>query len=304
MTDRRTAHLRGILAAVPTPFAADGSVDEDGIQRVADRLIDAGIHGIVATGTTGEFTNLTDAEYLRVMEVYVTAAAGRVPVVAGVGAMTTPRAIELAQHAEKVGATAIMLVPPFYDPLDFDTLKVFLRSVAGSITIPIVYYNVPGATGVRLSAAQVAELGDIPGLDYLKDTSGDAVELAGLLAGYGDRIKAFNGWDTLTFFGIASGAEASVWGLASILPAQAVALWDALAVRKDLDAARELWKGLWKVSEFLESVNYAAAIKAGVALVGHPVGEPRLPILPLSDDDRARFAAVLAEVGALTGRSA
>ncbi|MDQ7909022.1 dihydrodipicolinate synthase family protein [Phytohabitans sp. ZYX-F-186] len=300
MTTRRSADLHGILAAVPTPFTADNVVNEDGIRAFAERLISAGIHGIVSTGTTGEFTTLTDAEYKQVIEAYVRAADGRVPVIAGVGAMSTGKAIELAQHAERVGASAVMLVPPFYDPLDFGTLKVFLREVAESIALPIVYYNVPGATGIRLSAAEVAELGDIPGIDYLKDTSGDAVALAGLLAGYGDRIKAFNGWDTLTFFGIASGAEASVWGLASVLPEQAVRLWDALAVRKDLDEARALWKDLWAVSDFLESVNYVAGIKGGLELVGHPVGDPRRPIQRLSDEDRARFTAVLKSAGAIS----
>lgn len=257
MTTRRTVDLRGILAAVTTPFTPDGAaVDIAAIDRQVERLVGAGIHGLVPTGTTGEFTTLSLDEHKRVTEAYVRAAAGRIPVISGVGALSTERAIELAQHAEHVGADAVMLVPPFYDPLSLDAVRAFLEAVAGSITLPIVYYNVPGATGVRLTAAQIAELGDIPGVDYLKDTSGDAVELAALLVAHRDRITAFNGWDTLTFFGIASGAQASVWGVAGIVPELAVALWDALAVRKDLDEARTLWTGLWAISDFLESVNY------------------------------------------------
>ncbi|MFB6611786.1 dihydrodipicolinate synthase family protein [Agromyces sp. NPDC056379] len=305
MNRRRTVELRGILAAVTTPFTADGAaVDEEEIARQVERLVGAGIHGLVPTGTTGEFPTLTDAEYKHVTEVYVQAAAGRIPVVSGIGAMSTEKAIELAQHAEAAGADAIMLVPPFYDPLSFDALKVFLRDVAESITLPIVYYNVPGATGIRLAAAQIAELGDIPGIDYLKDTSGDAVEFAALLAGYGDRITAFNGWDTLTYFGIASGAQASVWGLAGIVPELAVEFWDALAVRKDLDEARALWTHLWKLSDFLESVNYVAGVKAGLELVGHPVGPPRRPIQSLPANDRERLAHILEDAGVLTGQAA
>ena len=132
--------------------------------------------------------------------------------IAGVGALSTAAAIDLAQDTERLGADAVMLVPPFYDPLDFATLTTFLRAVAESISLPIVYYNVPGATGIRLNADQIAELGEIEGVDYLKDTSGDAVTLTDLLVNRTDKIKAFNGWDTLTFLGIASGAEASVWG--------------------------------------------------------------------------------------------
>jgi dihydrodipicolinate synthase/N-acetylneuraminate lyase len=301
MTTRKTAHLTGILAAVTTPFTADGSaLDEAALRTQVDRLVSAGIHGLVPTGTTGEFTTLTDTEYRRVIELYVESAAGRVPVVAGVGALSTQGAIELAQYAEEVGADAVMLVPPFYDPLSVDTLTAFLRDVAKAITIPIVYYNVPGATGITLTAEEIARLGDIEGIDYLKDTSGDAVALAELLAVRGDRIKAFNGWDTLTFFGITSGAEASVWGVAGIVPDLTVELWNALAIEKDLDRGRELWKGLWELSAFLESVNYVAGIKAALELIGHPAGPARLPIQPLPAADRERLASILEKVGAVS----
>ena len=222
---------------------------------------------------------------------------GRVPVVAGIGSLSTKGAIDLARHAERVGADAVMVVPPFYDPLDFPTLKAFLTAVAGSITLPIVYYNVPGATGIRLTVDEIAELGDIERVDYLKDTSGDAVALADLLASRGDRIKAFNGWDTLTFFGIASGAEAAVWGAAGIVPEQAVQLWETLAVKGDLARGRELWRQLWAISDFLESVNYVAGVKAGLELIGHPAGPARLPVQPLSAQERGRFADILRAAG-------
>jgi dihydrodipicolinate synthase/N-acetylneuraminate lyase len=176
-------------------------------------------------------------------------------------------------------------------------LKTFLRAVAESISLPIVYYNVPGATGIRLNADQIAELGEIDGVDYLKDTSGDAVTLTDLLVNRTDRIKAFNGWDTLTFIGIASGAEASVWGAAGVVPELAVRLWDTLAVKGDLAEAREQWRHLWAISDFLESVNYVAGVKAGLELIGHPAGPPRAPVQPLSGAQRATFAAILERAG-------
>jgi dihydrodipicolinate synthase/N-acetylneuraminate lyase len=163
----------------------------------------------------------------------------------------------------------------------------------------VVYYNVPGATGIQLAAGELAELGDIDGVDYIKNTSDDAVGLAELLVNHTDRIKAFNGWDTLTFFGIASGAEASVWGTAGVVPELAVEFWEALAEQKDLVRARELWKHLWAISDFLESVNYVAGIKAGLELIGQPVGPARLPILPLPAEERERFAAILQKAGVI-----
>ncbi|OFI39526.1 dihydrodipicolinate synthase family protein [Arthrobacter sp. SW1] len=297
---RTTVELRGILAAVTTPFTADASaVDEATLRSQVERLVAAGIHGLVPTGTTGEFMTLSPEEYRRVIEVYVDAAAGRIPVIAGIGALSTQGAIELAQHAEKVGADAIMLVPPFYDPLSFESLKAFLSDVAGSISLPIVYYNVPGCTGIQLSADELFELGEIDGINYIKNTSDDAVGLAQMLANPSDKIKAFNGWDTLTFFGIASGAEASVWGTAGVVPELAVEFWEALAEKKDLDRARELWKHLWAISDFLESVSYVAGIKAGLELIGQPVGPARLPVQPLPAEERERFAQILSAAGVL-----
>ena len=302
MTERRPADLRGILAAVTTPFTADGAaVDEAALRAQADRLIQAGIHGLVCTGSTGEFTTLTPEEYRQVIAAYVDAAAHRVPVVAGVGALSTREAVDLARHAEQVGADAIMLLPPFYGGVSWETLTTFLRTVAGSISIPVVYYNIPSATGTRLSADQIAALGDIPGVDFMKDTSGDAVSLTALIVGHADRIQAFNGWDTLTFAGIAAGAKASIWGAAGVVPELAVELWETLAVKGDLVAARELWRPLWAISDFLESVDYVAGVKAGLELVGHPVGPPRAPSLPLGEADRERLARILADAGQLPG---
>jgi dihydrodipicolinate synthase/N-acetylneuraminate lyase len=301
---RKSVQLTGILAAVTTPFTADASaVDEQVLVDQVERLINAGVHGLVPCGTTGEFTTLSAEEYRRVLELNVQAASGRIPVIAGVGSLSTEGAIDLAQHAERVGADAVMVVPPFYDPLDFTALKAFLTAVARSISLPIVYYNVPGATGIRLTAGQIAELGEIDGVDYLKDTSGDAVTLTDLLLNRADKIKAFNGWDTLTFFGLATGAEATVWGAAGVVPELAVALWDALAEKADLVHARELWKDLWRISDFLESVNYVAGVKAGLELVGHPAGPARLPIQPLPAQERERFAGILAAAGVLPLRA-
>jgi dihydrodipicolinate synthase/N-acetylneuraminate lyase len=251
----------------------------------------------VPTGSTGEFGSLSPEEYRRVIERYVQAAAGRLPVIAGVGSLTTAGAIDLARHAERVGADAIMLLPPFYDPLSFQGLKAFLSAVAESIAIPIVYYNIPANTGLELTAAEIAELGDIDGVDYLKDTSGDAVAMTELLVAHSDRIKAFNGYDTLTFFAIASGAEASVWGLASIVPELAVELWETLAEKKDLGRARELWRPLWELSAFLESVNYVAGVKTALEIIGEPAGPARLPVQPLAASERERLADILERAG-------
>lgn len=288
-----TQGLSGIFAAVVTPLDSDGNVDLPNIQKQSDRLAEAKIHGVVTTGTTGEFPALTADEHKSVIKTYIEASKGRFPVIAGIGSNSTREAIELAQFSEKVGAVACMIVPPFYDPLSFKALYKFFEDVCGSISIPVMYYNLPGATGIHLTAAQLRELGQIKGFDYMKDTSGNAKELADLLTNPSNNFTAFNGWDTLTFFALSHGAQAGVWGVASIIPKECVELYNTFTVEKDLEKAREQWKYLWEVSDFLESVNYPAGIKAGLEIIGESAGSVRPPTLPIDKGDYDRFAEIL-----------
>lgn len=286
--------LQGIFAAVPTPLTTDAKgIDIPNIAKQVDRLADAGIHGIVTTGTTGEFPALTTEEHKSVIKAYIDAAKGRIPVVVGLGSNSTQHAIEMAQFSEKMGATAVMIVPPFYDPLSFKALYKFYKDVCGSISIPVMYYNLPGATGVHLTADQVRQLGEIKGFDYMKDTSGNAKEHADLLTNPSDKITVFNGWDTLTFFSMSHGAQAIVWGIASIVPKECVELWNTFSREKNIDEAREQWKFLWEVSDFLESVNYPAGIKTGLDIIGQSAGPLRLPTLPLEDEDIEKLSKIL-----------
>ncbi|PWN53138.1 aldolase [Violaceomyces palustris] len=288
--------LTGILAAVPTPFSKDGStIDTRVIQQIVDRMVSAGVHGIVTTGTTGEFPTLSEAEHKQVVEAYVKASRGRIPIIAGVGSNSTKVAIELSLHAQEAGVQAVMVVPPFYDPLPFGTLKRFFSDLCSSIRVPVIYYNLPGATGIHLTASQIRELAEIRGFDYLKDTSGNAKELADLLTNPVENFQAFNGWDTLTFFAFCHGAKASVWGVASLVPEESVEFYKTLVLEKDLEKAREQWKFLWKVSDFLESVNYPAGIKAGLKILGRDAGPTRLPTLPLEEKEIERLEKILAE---------
>lgn len=295
-----TTNLEGVLVALVTPFTADGAeVDVNNLHAQIERLVQAGVHGIVPGGSTGEFTALTLTERKSVTEECVKAADGRVPVVAGTGALSTVDAIDLARHAADVGAAALMVVPPFYDAPNLDEVKTLLAAVHEASGQPIVYYNIPSASGVALTAKEIASLADVPGVEYLKDTSGDAVSLSELLFAHSDKITAFNGWDTLTFLGLASGAKGTVWGATNLIPELSMQLWDAVAVRGDLAEGRALWARIWPVCDFLESYNYASAVKTGLDLIGHSAGPVRAPFNLLDDEARARFSEILAAAGAL-----
>jgi 4-hydroxy-tetrahydrodipicolinate synthase len=270
--------FHGVLPALITPFTEDGSaIDTDALAAIVDRLVGAGVGGLVPGGSTGEFTTLTGAERRELIEATVEAAAGRVPVVAGTGALSTRETVELSVHAEQAGAAAVMIVPPFYDALSWPELRAHYTAVADAIEIPIMYYNLPSASGVKLTAAQLRELP----ISCLKDTGGDAVAATELIQTDGPTL--LNGWDTLTFAALAAGARAVVWGAASIVPEQCVELHRLLIDDIDLPAARELWARLWPLCSFLESQSYSAAVKTACGLIGDSTGPVRAPLLPLDD---------------------
>ena len=285
--------FHGVLPALITPFTPDGDdLDTDALGAIVERLIAAGVGGLVPGGSTGEFTTLSHAERRRLIEATIEAAAGRVPVVAGTGALSTRETVELSVHAERSGAAAVMIVPPFYDPLGWHELLAHYRAVAERIEIPIVYYNLPSATGVTLDAGQYRELRRVAGVTALKDTGGDAAAATELIHAGDDAPTLLNGFDTLTFAALAAGVRAVIWGTASIVPDQCVALHRLLIDDIDLPAARALWSRLWPLCSFLEAHSYSAAVKTACALAGDTTGPVRAPLLPLD-------AAATAELGRL-----
>ena len=291
--------FHGVLPALITPFTEDGTdVDADALAAIVDRLVGAGVAGLVPGGSTGEFTTLTNAERRAVIETSVEAAAGRVPVVAGTGALSTRETVELSVHAERAGAAAVMVVPPFYEALSWRELRAHYTAVAEAISIPIMYYNLPSASGVKLDTDQQRELQRVARVTSLKDTGGDAVAATELIQAGEDGPALLNGWDTLTFAALAAGVRAVVWGTASILPEQCVALHRLLIDEIDLPAARDLWGRLWPLCHFLESQNYSAAVKTACALVGDTTGPVRAPLLALDDDATFELRGLLDRAGA------
>jgi 4-hydroxy-tetrahydrodipicolinate synthase len=280
--------LHGVLPALITPFTADGeAIDTAALGAFVERLIGAGVGGLVPGGSTGEFTTLTHPERRQLIEATVEAAAGRVPVVAGTGALSTRETVELSVHAEQAGATAVMIIPPFYDPPSWRELQAHYAAVADAISLPIMYYNMPGVSGVTVSAEQLRELP----IACLKDTGGNAAAAQELIQTGGPTL--LNGYDTHTFNALAAGVEAVVWGVASIIPEQAVELHRRLIDDIDLPAARELWARIWPLCHFLEGISYTAGVKTAVRLVGDATGPVRGPLLELEDDAAGRLAALV-----------
>jgi dihydrodipicolinate synthase/N-acetylneuraminate lyase len=157
--------LTGILVALVTPFTADGGeIDAAALEAHVERMIVGGAHGLVPGGSTGEFTTLTLPERKQLTELVVKAAGGRVPVVAGTGSLSTADALDLAAHAAQAGASALMVVPPFYDAVDLGTFKELLGEIRAASGLPIMFYNIPSASGLHLTPAEIASLADVDGV--------------------------------------------------------------------------------------------------------------------------------------------
>ena len=234
--------LRGILSAMCTPFTPDGSrIDEEALRDLVDGTIEAGVHGLVPCGSTGEFAALTTDERRRATAIVLEQARRRVPVVPHVGSTSTAVAVELAAHAERLGADGVMAVNPFYEPMSLDEVYGYFKTISDAVSIPIVVYNLPVATGMNLRPDFLARMArEIKNVRYVKDSTGDLSQVSELLYRYGQEVTVFNGWDTITFSGLALGSKGSVWGAVNVMPKQCADLFNLIESERLVDAHRGL----------------------------------------------------------------
>jgi 4-hydroxy-tetrahydrodipicolinate synthase len=296
--------LRGILAAMCTPFDRAGQLDEGALRDLTDGLIAAGVHGLITCGSTGEFSALSVEERKRVSEVVAKQADGRVPIVPQTGSTSLRTALELTRHAKSFGADAVMVVPPYYEPLSEDELYDYFRDIAEAAGIPIMVYNIPSCTGMNLKPDFVARMArEIENVRYVKDSSADLSQVSELIYAHHDTVTVFNGWDTIVYPGLALGSQGAVWGAANCLPKQCADLFN-LCAAGHLGEAKALWDRMWPVQQFLVGAGYVAAVKAGATLVGFPVGDPRRPLRPLPPGKVKELQGLLEAAGATVSQGA
>jgi len=283
----------GIIPAVTTPFAADGAIDRSALEANVAALIEAGVHGIVATGTMGEAGSLSTAERREVVAAVAQAADGRVPVIAGVSAGTPAAAIALAADAAEVGAVALMMLPPLGYRGDDDEIVAYYRSVAEAAGLPLMAYNNPEASGVDLGTELLARLYDeIDQVVAFKECSGDARRIPALIAA-APGAEVLVGGDDWALEGFCAGATGWVSGVADVAPRDCVALYDACR-NGDLDTARAIYSRMLPLSRFDMTPKLVQYFKAAMDEVGFTGGPTRPPRLPLTDAERAALADAMA----------
>jgi 4-hydroxy-tetrahydrodipicolinate synthase len=275
--------LKGIIVPLLTPFDSAGTVDAAAVCQLVNFLIERGIHGLFPGGTTGEGPLLTLDERRELAEIILKEAAGRVPVIIQVGALTTRDTIALAQHAQAAGANAAAVVTPYYYRLTDEALFRYFEQVAASVPdFPIFLYNIPQLTGNNISSELVTRLVErCPNIIGMKDSSGSLATLTACLPLRAGHFNAVNGSDGMILAAMAMGINACVSGNANVFPELLVALYHA-ATSGDLVHARELQRQVDGVRRILADGGDLSLFKAILARRGVPVGTVRSPLLQAS----------------------
>jgi len=286
------ARFEGIIPAVTTPFTADDQVDVAALKENIEKLIEAGVHGFVATGTMGEAGSLTRDERALVIRSVVEASAGRVPVTVGISSGSARVSLEYAADAKAAGAEYVMSLPPLGYRADEDEVVAFYAELA-TCGLPVMAYNNPEASGVDMPAALIARIyEEVGGVVAIKECSGDARRIAALLHLDGD-LEVVVGGDDWALEGFAAGATGWITGVGVVAPAETVELYDAV-LAADLPRAREVYRRLLPVARFDMSSKLVQYFKAAQDAVGFHGGPTRAPRLPLKADEVAALEEALA----------
>jgi 4-hydroxy-tetrahydrodipicolinate synthase len=287
--------IEGTYTALVTPFreAPNQPVDWEALDALVDAQVAAGISGLVPCGTTGESPTLSHEEHAQVVERTIKRADKRTQVIAGAGSNSTREAIGLAQHAERAGADAIMVVVPYYNrPTPKGLFRHFVE-VAASVRLPVIVYNVPARTGIDLAPETLARIcAAAPNVVGVKEATGNVLRAQKLAETMGDRLVILCGDDTLSLPMIAIGAKGVISVTSNILPAQ-VTRATRLALDGKLDEARRAHLALVPVHEAMFIEANPGPVKAVLAARGVMQPTVRLPLVPVEESTRAAVVAAV-----------
>lgn len=294
-----TQSFHGVFPYLVSPIAPDGTVMADVLTDLVEHLIAQGVHGLTPLGSTGEFAYLSWEQRRRVVEVVLEANRGRVPVVAGVAAMSTADAVMQARAFAEMGVDGILAVLQQYFPLPQAGVVDYFAAIANAVACPIVLYTNPNFQGGDLTPPAVQQLATIPNIQYLKDASTNTGRLLTIMNQVGDRLKIFSASAHIPLAVMLIGGVGWMAGPACVVPAQSVQLYE-LAKAERWQEAMALQRRLWRINEVFAKYSLAACIKAGLEIQGFPVGDPLPPQQPLTAQARDEIRVALATLSTLS----
>ncbi|NPA25742.1 MAG: 4-hydroxy-tetrahydrodipicolinate synthase [Deltaproteobacteria bacterium] len=287
----------GAMVAIVTPFK-EGRVDETALRELVEFQLAGGIDAIIPCGTTGESATLSHDEHNQVVDIVVEAVAGRVPVIAGAGSNNTAEAIHLTRHAKDAGADGVLLITPYYNKPSQEGLYQHFKAIAESVDIPMLLYNVPGRTSVDLLPGTVGRLSELPNIVGIKEATGSmqrASEVVELCVGDFDLLSG----DDFTFFPqMCVGGKGVISVSANVAPELVAGIYDAFTAGDWAEAAA-LNRKLQKLARAMFYETNPVPVKTALALMGKIDEELRLPLAPMSPENRDRLKTVLEEYGLL-----
>jgi 4-hydroxy-tetrahydrodipicolinate synthase len=288
--------IEGSIVAIVSPMNKDGSLDWPHYRRLIDWHIAQGSAAIVAVGTTGESPTVDVSEHIELIRVAIEQAAGRIPVIAGTGGNSTREAIELTQHAARLGAYASLQVVPYYNRPGQEGLYRHFCAVAEAVDLPVILYNVPGRTVADLANDTVVRLASVPGIIGLKDATGDLPRAADLLARVPSGFALYSGNDDSALALLALGGHGVISVTANVAP-QAMAQLCAAVKAGDLVRARAINRRLLALHKNLFVEANPIPVKWALQRMGMIAGGIRLPLTVLADENQACVVQALQEAG-------
>lgn len=302
MASKQPLTIQGVIPAMVTPLK-DDRINEPALRRLVDHLVDGGVHGLFATGSQGEFYALTAEERRLVWEVTVDQAAGRVPVYAGTGAVTTRDTAALARLAEDCGVDAISALTPYFVTISPREMEAHYRTIADATSLPVLLYGNPDRTGNRLSVATVLRLAEVSNIRGIKDSSGDMTLLAEYVRCAPEGFSVLAGRDTLIYGALAYGAAGSIAATANVAPALVASIYDRFR-SGDLAGSRQAQRDLAPLRLAFSLGSFPVVIKEALDMLGLDAGPARAPVGPLAEAERAQLRAVLQGMELLPGAQA
>ena len=287
--------MNGIAVAAVTPFDRDGNFEEKSFRALLDWWLGQGVHGIVVCGSTGEVAYLSHPERQRVFEVAVEHIGGRVPVIAGTGFASTNETIEMTKTAAHIGVDAALVITPFYYAVSQRLLFEHYKKVASISKIPILLYNNPQVTHVKLEAETVAELSKVENIVGIKDSAGDWALLEKILKLTDEKFIVFSGSLKLLPAALDAGADGGILAIASVAPALCVELY-RLCKKGQTAEANALHEQLKALMRELNETYGISGLKSALRLLGYPGGYPRMPLLPLSVSEEQSIQKTLQQL--------
>ncbi len=291
--------FRGCYVALVTPLREDGSLDEEGLRRNIEFVIENGVAGIVPCGTTGESATLTWEEHLRVIDIACEQANNRVQVIAGAGSNSTAESIAAARHARKTRADAILCITPYYNKPTQEGLYQHYRAIASAVDIPIVVYNVPGRTGVNITPETLQRLCEFDSIAAVKEASGNVVQVSEMHARCGERLTILSGDDALTLPILSVGGRGVISVTGNVAP-RAMSDLVAAYLRSDGAEALAIHERLLPLSRVLFIETNPIPVKTAMREMGLAAGPLRLPLVDMAPENKQALIDVLSTSGMLT----